>query len=206
MAVPTFFGIGIGSFSLLALYFFIAYKRQLKCEKTNNPGIEPQLNTEETITPSYKTETTTNKLRHIIKDFTKTIMPSRRDPLLEFIVLGKGKNLHQTVPYDKNAEYVSERTGQKYKIDEENLVLFKPFWGRNKLVAIFHKDGTPVKIEASKKKEITAETLYLADRSTALGQSIKEMFTTHLNIKKILFFVIIGVVGVVVVLILIGGF
>lgn len=139
----------------------------------------------------------------IIKDLTETIMPSRKEPLLEFIVLGDGKNLHQTVAFDKKAKYVSERTHLTYEIQDENLLLKKPFWGRRKLVAIFKSDGTPIKIVGSTDK-ISAETLHLAERSTALSRSVKEMFSKHFDMKKILFFVVIGVIGVVIFMVLTG--
>ena len=136
----------------------------------------------------------------------KITSPKKKGPLLEFIILGSGKNIHKTVSYSETAKYVSEANPSKikYEVNPDNLLVVKPFLRKKKLVAIFQKDGTPVKIERSDNK-VTAEILELANRSTALSRTIKEMFTTHLNMKKILFFVIVGVIGVVVVLILTGG-
>jgi len=140
----------------------------------------------------------------IIKDLTETIRPSLKEPMLEFIILGHGKNLHQTEPFSKDAQYVSESTGNIYEIEEENLMLKRPFWGRKKLVAIFHADGTPVKIEGGK-EEISAESLFLADQSRSLKHGLESVFTKHFDLKKIMFFVIIGVIAVVVIMVLTGG-
>lgn len=138
-----------------------------------------------------------------IRDLTETVMPSRKAPLLEFIVLGNGKNLHQIVPYVKDAKYVSERTGKEYMVNEDCLLVVKPFWGRKKLVAVFDGEGEPVKIEKST-NPVTAETLYLADRTTALGSAIKQMFATAFANKKLVFGILIGVVAVAAIMILMG--
>lgn len=139
-----------------------------------------------------------------IKDLKEAVRPSTKKPLLEFIILGQGKNFHQIVEYSKDAKYVSESDSTKsYDVKDENLLVLKPFWRRKKLVAIFKNDTSPIKIEGSSDK-ITAEILQLANTSSTLGRTIKELFTTHLDIKKGLFFLIIGVVGVVIALIL-GG-
>jgi hypothetical protein len=124
---------------------------------------------------------------------------------LTFIIIGSGKNIHKTVLYAKDASYTTEASKKiTYKIDPDNLMVKKPLFRKARFIAIFKHDGTPVKVEKSDNK-LTAEILDLANRSETLGRSIKEEFTTHFNAKKILFFVIIGVIGVVVVLILTGG-
>jgi hypothetical protein len=139
-----------------------------------------------------------------IKDLKETIRPSKKTPLLEFIILGQGKNFHQIVDYSKDAKYVSESDKTKsYDVKDENLLVVKPFWRRKKLVAIFKNDTAPIRIEHSNDK-ITAEILQLANTSSTLGRTIKELFTTHLDMKKGLFFLIIGVVGVIIALVL-GG-
>ena len=139
-----------------------------------------------------------------IKDLKEAIRPSTKKPLLEFIILGHGKNFHQIVEYSKDAKYVSETDPAKsYDVKDENLLVVKPFARRKKLVAIFKNDTSPIKIEHSSEK-ITAEILQLANTSSTLGRTIKELFTTHLDMKKGLFFLIIGVVGVVIALVL-GG-
>lgn len=145
------------------------------------------------------------KLKKItIKDLKEAVRPSIKKPLLEFIILGNGKNFHQIVEYSKDAKYVSESdTTKSYDVKDENLLVVKPFWRRKKLVAIFKNDTSPIKIEHSSDK-ITAEILQLTNTSSTLGRTIKELFTTHLDMKKGLFFLIIGIVGVVIVLV-IGG-
>lgn len=143
-----------------------------------------------------------------IKDVTGTLRPSKKIPLLEFIIIGNGKNLHQIVPYKPNAEYKANPSEVKFKVDNNNLNVQKPFFGRTKLVSIFRKDGTKYKavtVKDASKCKITAEVLSLAQRSTALENKIKQMFASHLDFKKILFFIVIGVVAVVVFLVLSGG-
>jgi len=191
--------VGLLFFSFLSLRFYSAYKRQLRKERM---GFEPSNIGKEA---KSKADALLDKLT--IKDLTKTLIPSRKQPLLEFIVIGDGKNLHQVMPYHKEAKYLSEKTGKEYEVNEDTLFLHKPFWKRGKLMAIFNSEGEPYKVpdpEETKDKP-TAETLYIADKSTALTRTLKEMFTQHLNLKKILFFVIIGIVGVVVFMVLSGG-
>lgn len=138
-----------------------------------------------------------------IKDVSETFRPSKKNALLEFIIIGSGKNLHQVMPYKQDAEYKCGE--QTFKVENDNLLIRKPLFGKIKLTAIFHADGKAVKIAGSNDKKVTAEILSLAQRSGALGRTIKEMFSTHLDLKKILFFVVIGVVAVVVFLVLSGG-
>ena len=171
-------------------YRLDATKKEEKTGKTKNGKSKKQkspldLNKEVTLT-----------------DVQETLRPSKKHPLLEFIIIGTGKNLHQVVPFKKDATY--KTGGKTFKIENEHLLIQKPFWGRKKLTAIISKDGTPLKIEASQ-SPITSEILGLAQRSTALENKIAQMFATHLDLKKILFFVVIGVVAVVVVLVLSGG-
>lgn len=137
-----------------------------------------------------------------IKDVKDTFMPSRKAALLEFIIIGDGKNLHQIVPYTKGAVYKSG--DQEYKVENNSLLVQKSFFKPKKLTAIFRNDGTPIKIEGDKAM-VTAEILSLAQRSGALSRTLKEMFSTHLDIKKIFFFVVIGIVGVVIALVMFGG-
>jgi hypothetical protein len=138
-----------------------------------------------------------------INDVKDTFKPSIKNALLEFIIIGNGKNLHQIMPYTKEALYKAGNV--EYKVENSNLLVKKPFLGKLKLTAIFHEGGVPVKVEESK-NPITAEILYLAQRSGALERSIKEMFSSHLNMKKILF--IVGAVAVagVVFFLMSGGF
>jgi hypothetical protein len=138
-----------------------------------------------------------------IKDVKSIIHPSNKKHMLEIIVYGEGKNLHQTLPFKKGMIYKSE-DGKTFEVKNENLMMQKPFFGATKLFAIFDAEGKPLKIKGNDKK-ITAEVLNLANKSTALGRSIKEMFSTNLNLKKILFFVGIGAVAIVVIVIVMGG-
>jgi hypothetical protein len=145
-----------------------------------------------------------------IKDVKETFIPSKKKAWLEIIVIGKGLNLHQKVPFKKDLEYKSENKDEKgkaitYKVKTENLNLVKPFFGAKKFVAIFDYDGTPKTVRNAQKNKITSEILNLADRSTTLGKTVKEMFSEHMNWKKILFFVGIGIVAVVIIFIMMGG-
>jgi hypothetical protein len=137
-----------------------------------------------------------------LKDVRDTFKPSIKKALLEFIIIGDGKNLHQIVPYTETAEYTAGDT--TYKVENSNLMIKKPFIGKPKLIAIFQKDGQPVKMSGEECK-VTAEILSLAQRSGALSRTINEMFSSHLDMKKILFFVVLGIVAVVAFLIISGG-
>jgi len=138
-----------------------------------------------------------------IQDVTQGLRPSKKKPFLEFIIVGKGKNLHQKIAYKKNLKYKGEN-GVVYMVKNENLMIQKSFFGHKKLIALFNQDGKPITVKDTK-KNVSAEILSLADRSTALGRSLKEMFSVGLNLKKILFFIGIGIVAVVVIFIFLGG-
>lgn len=137
-----------------------------------------------------------------LKDVSETLKPTKKSALLEFIIIGAGKNLHQVVPYKADEEYKAGET--IYKVENANLMVQRGFMGRKKYTAIFKENGDAVKVEGGNGK-VTAEILSLAQRSGALGRTIKEMFSTHLDMKKILFFVVLGVVAVVAFLIISGG-
>lgn len=151
-----------------------------------------------------KAKSTTSLDKEIkIEDVTKNFRPRIKDAVLEFIIIGSGKNLHQIVPFKEDANYqVGEKT---YTVNNNSLLIRKPFFGKIKLTAIFREDGSPVKVEGNNSEKVTAEILSLAQRSGALSRTLKEMFSTHLDLKKILFFVVIGIVGVIAFLIISGG-
>ena len=137
-----------------------------------------------------------------IQDVTKTFRPSKKNALLEFIIIGDGKNLHQIVPFKTDASYKNGKT--VYKVESANLTIQKNMFGRKKFIAIFKRDGTAIKVKGDS-KTVTAEILSLAQRSGALGRTLKEMFSTHLNVKKILFFVVIGAAAVIIIYVVMGG-
>jgi hypothetical protein len=143
-------------------------------------------------------------------DVMKTFKPSIKNAMLEFIIVGEGKNLHKTMPYDSKAEYVVG--DKKFTVDNDNIMIKKPsLFGKPKLVTILNSEGEPVKVKGGNKDsvdvDVTAEILSLAQRSGALGRTIKEIFNVSLPIKKILFFVILGVVGAVIAyVVFMGGF
>jgi len=144
-----------------------------------------------------------------IKDAEKILKPSKRKAFLEFIIVGNGKDVHQKMPFKKNMVYKGEAKRPdgkpvEYKVKNENLLVQKRFLRSKKLVAIFQEDGKPLKIAADTSK-VTAETLSIANRSTAIGKGLKEFFSTGLPLKKILFFVGIGVVAVVIIYVLMSG-
>lgn len=145
------------------------------------------------------------KILDATKLATSELIPNFKPEQLEIILVGKGINVHQISTYRADQKYISETEASKeYEIKQENLLLLKPFFGQRKFIAIFDDQKKPIEIKKQEGK-ITAFTLYLADRSTTLGQSLKEMFSKHIDSKKIFFFVIIGVVVAVVYFIISGG-
>jgi hypothetical protein len=139
-----------------------------------------------------------------LKDVSSTFRPSFKNALLEVIVMGSGKNLHKTLKYNPDTPITFKAGEKDITVSNDNLFLSKPFMGKPKLMAIFDNDLKPVQIKEDK-SGISAEILYLAKRSGALGNTLKEMFTTHMDLKKILFFIILGIVAVVIFFIIFGG-
>jgi hypothetical protein len=125
---------------------------------------------------------------------------------LELIIIDKGTNLHITRKYDPN-EIIHTINDKQYKVEQENLFLIQPWafgrW-RRKFVAIFTADGKPVTIEPAEEAKATSEILYLAERSYAFSKMAKALFARYFGTKKILFFFIIGAVGVVIYLVYTG--
>lgn len=144
-------------------------------------------------------------IRDAVKFATDVIYPNQKAAKLEIIVIGQGSNLHQLSEYKKGSKFISESDKSKeYVVEEKNLLVNKPGYGQKKFIAIFKENGKSLEI-SKQPSRISAAVLYLADRSEALGQSIKELFGTHFSMKKILFFVLIGIVGAVIYFILTSG-
>lgn len=124
---------------------------------------------------------------------------------LEVVIIGNGVNIHQKVDFTEGLKLISDTDKNKeYVINDENVLLVSPFLGPKKYMALFKEKGEPIKIEAQSSR-ITAGILYLAEKSTAMGNAIKEMFAAHFDKKKILFFVIIGIVAAAVYFLVTGG-
>lgn len=139
---------------------------------------------------------------------------------IEFIILGEGKNTHFVIPFLKSKVKIGK---QIYEAKRENLFVRKDFLKAKRFIAVFKEDGTAITLakqgvqvtytnkDGIKKTvteyndKVTAETLYIAERSRSLTNGLSEMFSTHLNTKKILFFVAIGAVGVFVYMLISGG-
>lgn len=138
-----------------------------------------------------------------LKDVTQTFRPSVKNALLEFIIIGNGKNLHQVMPYTKDAKYTTA-SGKQITVSNDDLRIKKPLFGKIKLIAVINSVGEPVK-QTINGEEPSAEILYLAKRSNVYSDKSKSTFASNLPLKKILFFVILGVVAVVVIFVLIGG-
>ncbi len=110
---------------------------------------------------------------------------------VECIMIEDGKNTHSSSPITAK------------KIDAAKLFYTKPLIGKRKLFAFF-QDETQLQLETFDSK-VSAKTLYLAERSQSLSKGLNEMFAQHFNMKKVLFFVGIGAVGVVLYYVFLGG-
>lgn len=139
---------------------------------------------------------------------------------IELIILGNGTNTHVIVPSIRHKYKIGKVT---YTAKRENLFAHKTFLKSKRFIAVFQEDGTPITLakkgievtytyKDGKKKtvteyndKVTAETLYIAERSRSLSNGLSEMFSTNINTKKILFFVAIGAVGLFVYMLMSGG-
>ena len=128
--------------------------------------------------------------------------------------MGSGTNFHRSLPVtsiSNKAPCKFTFNDKNYELKPEHLFLQEkwfdfllkgPFKKKRFVSIIDEKTGAIVKL--TEQEDISSEDLMTAQESQALGKAISQLFRDQMPSKKILFFIIIGVVAVVVFLVLSG--